>query len=316
MHLETVHTFLGNPAGKMGQAPSEAFLDSQVDERPVTNKATHRILSGNRLYLQHGPIDLVINADAPEYVQAQAYSLAIRRFETLLEELVAELPLLRTPWTKSFPEVQGSVARRMVDAVQDLGVFITPMAAVAGAVADEIRDVMLETKGLNRVMVNNGGDIAFGLRKGTQCQIGVVDLPDVPELFANVEIPFFSPVRGVATSGWRGRSLSLGIADAVTVLSKTSAQADAAATMVANAVNVEHPDIVRIPASQREDDSDLGDRLVTISVPQLSEKLIDEALEKGFRIAQTLIQADRIDAAYLSLQQKIRIVQNPESRTS
>ena len=77
MHLETVHTFFGNPARQMAQAPSEAILDSQVDERPVTNKATHRILSGNRLYLQHGPIDLVIVADAPEYVQAQAFSLAI-----------------------------------------------------------------------------------------------------------------------------------------------------------------------------------------------------------------------------------------------
>ena len=125
MHLETVHTFLGNPKSKMGQAPSEAFLDSQVDERPVTNKATHRIISGNRLHLQHGPIDLVIVADASKYVQTQAFSLAICRFETLLKELVAELPQLRIPRNKSFPEVQRAVARRMVDAVRDLGFFIT-----------------------------------------------------------------------------------------------------------------------------------------------------------------------------------------------
>mgnify|MGYP001207133655 CR=1 FL=1 len=253
---------------------------------------------------------------APESARSRAYALAIRRFETLLVELVAELHVLRTPWSTVFPEVQGLVGKRMVEAVKDSEVLITPMAAVAGAVADEIRDVMLEAPGLQRVMVNNGGDIAFWLSPGTQCRIGVVNLPGVLKLSANVDITSCSPVRGVATSGWRGRSQSLGIADAVTVLSKTSAQADAAATLVANAVNVEHPGIIRKPASQLVDDADLGDMPVTVSVPHLSENLIDEALEQGCRMAQTHIKADRIEAAYLSLQQKSRMVQNPESRTS
>ena len=68
-------------------------------------------------------------------------------------------------------------------------------------------------------------------------------------------------MRGVATSGWRGRSFSLGIADAVTVLAATAAAADAAATIIANAVDLPgHPAIARRPASELEDDSDLGDR--------------------------------------------------------
>ena len=66
-------------------------------------------------------------------------------------------------------------------------------------------------------------------------------------------------MRGIATSGWRGRSFSLGIADAVTVLADRAAAADAAATIIANAVDLPgHPAIVRVPACELAPDSDLG----------------------------------------------------------
>ena len=67
------------------------------------------------------------------------------------------------------------------------------------------------------------------------------------------------PARGIATSGRHGRSFSLGIADAVTVLARTASQADAAATVIANAVDLPgHPAIVRCPAQDLQPDSDLG----------------------------------------------------------
>ena len=84
--LETVQLPFCKPAGHMGNAPSGALLDTRVEKRPATIRAVHQILSGNRLHLQHGPIDLIIVADAPESVRSRAYTLAIRRFETLLEE--------------------------------------------------------------------------------------------------------------------------------------------------------------------------------------------------------------------------------------
>ena len=75
------------------------------------------------------------------------------------------------------------------------------------------------------------------------------------------------PVRGIATSGWRGRSFSLGIADAVTVLAATAAKADAAATIIANAVDLpNHAAITRVPAREIAPDNDLGERLVTRAV--------------------------------------------------
>ena len=108
--------------------PTDEISVSQSNLKKTDNCAVHRILSGNRLHLQHGPIDLIIVVDGPGQVQNEAFNSAIHRFDHILEELVTELPILRTPWNPSFPKIKGSVAKRMLEAVQDLDVFITPMA--------------------------------------------------------------------------------------------------------------------------------------------------------------------------------------------
>src|SRR5262249_43224512 len=111
-----------------------------------------------------------------------------------------------------------------------------------------------------------------------------------------------------ATSGWRGRSQSLGIADAVTIVAGTAAAADAAATLVANAVNIEHPAIRRLPAREVKHDSDLGDRLVTVAVEALPPDAISAALESGRATALAMLDASLIQAAYLALQGETRVV--------
>jgi ApbE superfamily uncharacterized protein (UPF0280 family) len=115
-----------------------------------------------------------------------------------------------------------------------------------------------------------------------------------------------SPVRGIATSGWRGRSCSLGIADAVTVLAMTASAADAAATVIGNAVDVDDPRIVRCPANEVRDDSDLGNRLVTRGVPVLPAALVEQALANGVAQAQREIESGQIVAALLCLQGRAR----------
>jgi uncharacterized protein len=86
----------------------------------------------------------------------------------------------------------------------------------------------------------------------------VVD-PDNPRMPGAIEITRDMPVRGIATSGRHGRSLSLGIADSVTVLAATAAAADAAATLIANAVDLPgHAAVRRAPACSLDPDSDLG----------------------------------------------------------
>src|SRR5262245_12910857 len=103
-----------------------------------------RARDGNRLHLQHGPIDLIIEGWGEPAAVATAYDAAWERCRPLLDELVVELPRLRAPFTAGAAPFEGSVARRMADAVAPYAArFVTPMAAVAGAVADEIRDALV-----------------------------------------------------------------------------------------------------------------------------------------------------------------------------
>ena len=127
---------------------------------------------------------------------------------------------------------------------------------------------------------------------------------------ARVSLAYESPVRGIATSGWRGRSQSLGIADAVTVLAGSAAIADAAATLIANDVNVDYPGILKRPASEVKDESDLGMLPVTVDVPPLPVDQISEALKRGAQTAGNFIRTGKIEAAYLSLQKQTLVVEN------
>jgi uncharacterized protein len=265
-----------------------------------------------RLHLSDGPIDLIIEASgAPRAVQ-RAYEAAVQRFVTILDELCGELALLRTRASAAAPSPRGSIARVMAAAVAPYrtGCFITPMAAVAGAVAEAVLGAMTGAAALDRAYVNNGGDIALHLASGQFYIVGMVERPDSPSLFGSFEISAAVPIRGIATSGWRGRSFSLGIADAVTALAETASQADAAATIIANAVDLPgHTAIVRVPASEIAPDSDLLDWPVTRGVGDLSRREITEALDAGERVATRLRQSGLICAAALSLQGNARVVQ-------
>ena len=275
-------------------------------------------MADNRLHLQHGPIDIIAHVDAPEEVRKRLYTSASNRFSTVLVELVAEMDLLKQPWSADLPDSKGGIAQKMCFAVRGSDIFVTPMAAVAGAVADEMLETMLFeaqkpdscVEHIHRMYVNNGGDIAFWLNTGESFSIGVVDNPGISELNARVSLAYESPVRGIATSGWRGRSLSLGIADAVTVLAGSAAIADAAATLIANDVNVDYPGILKRPASEVKDESDLGMLPVTVDVPPLPVDQISEALKRGAQTAGNFIRTGKIEAAYLSLQKQTLVVEN------
>jgi ApbE superfamily uncharacterized protein (UPF0280 family) len=191
-------------------------------------------------------------------------------------------------------------------------VFITPMAAVAGAVADELIEVFRAQPGVLRAYVNNGGDIAIHLSPGQRYRIGLLaDLGRIERgerwrLDGDFDLLAELPARGIATSGWRGRSFSLGIADSVTVLARTAAAADAAATLIANAVDVDAAAVVRRPASAIKDDTDLGDRLVTVEVGTLSPAAVEQALDAGAAVAGRMLDQGLIRAATLWLQGRNR----------
>jgi hypothetical protein len=267
------------------------------------------LADGRRRHFQHGPIDLVIEARGKGVEVGRAYKQAWARFETILGELVGELPALRSPMTADGPKLTGTTAERMATAcAPHREIFVTPMAAVAGAVADEVLAALVAGRALEKAYVNNGGDIALHLSPGASFDAGMVSLADTPSAAGTIAIDHASPVRGIATSGWRGRSLSLGIADSVTVLARSAAEADVAATLIANAVNTHHPRIERVKARELDPDSDLGDRAVTVDVGVLPDAAVIEALDAGVAVAEAMAGNGHIAAAHLVLQGEMRSV--------
>jgi ApbE superfamily uncharacterized protein (UPF0280 family) len=312
-----------------------AFFDPSW-ERASADGAQCRRLDRERWHFQHGPIDCIVAAEGDPDAVERAVEAAWQRFEGVLSELVAELPLLRADLSAAGAAdlaPHGPIARRMVAACRphaEDGRFITAMAAVAGSVAEELIAVF-DRPGVARASINNGGDIALFLAPGAHCHIGLVAdvdraavqgivphpghlaragegavlLPD-----ARFQIDAASAVRGIATSGWRGRSFSLGIADSVTVLAASAGVADAAATLIGNAVQIgdrsDDAGIRRLPADRVRDDSDLGERLVTVDVRPLSDALVELALAAGIAAAQAQIRAGRILGAAITLQGRLR----------
>lgn len=280
----------------------------------MNNRAQIRLLPDRRrLHLHDGPIDIVLEAiGAPREIET-AYRAAAQRFATVLDELCGELPNLRAAAGPDAPQLVGAVAKRMAAAVAPFAErwFITPMAAVAGSVAEEILAAMTTAAHLDRAYVNDGGDIALHLARG-RFVAGMIDNPEGGSLFGSALLEASQPVRGIATSGWRGRSFSLGIADAVTVLADRAAMADAAATIIANAVDLPgHPSITRVPARELAPDSDLGDRLVTQAVGPLTSQEVSRALDAGMRTATKLLSQGLIRAAALHLCGQTRMVGGP-----
>jgi uncharacterized protein len=287
-----------------------------MSEQNLQGAVFARLATG-RWHFQHGPIDLVLDVDAAAHVHERCIAACWHAFQDILSGLAAELPALRRPASARLP-LRGPVAQRMAMACAPYAdeIFVTPMAAVAGAVADELIGVFHQA-GVRRASINNGGDIALHLASGASYRVGVwprIDkMPRAGLASDGVDGRFMvdeaMPVRGIATSGWRGRSFSLGIADSVTVLARTAAEADAAATLIANAVNCEAEGIVRVPASQLKDDSDLGERLVTVDVPALNPALKASALTSGRLQAEVWRDRGLIHAAALFLQGSVEVVQ-------
>ena len=291
-------------------------------EGRVQSAAQRARLDAGRWHFQHGPIDCIVGADGDPDAVERAVECAWGRFGAVLAELVAELPLLRVDLASAAGAAvapRGPVARRMVAACRAqaaAGRFVTAMAAVAGSVAEELIGFFDDAR-IARAYVNNGGDIALRLAPGASFRVGLVANPEralrdaAPD--GHFVVDATCGVRGIATSGWRGRSFSLGIADSVTVLAATAAAADAAATVIANAVDANDPRIVRAPANEVRDDSDLGARLVTRAVPMLPCEVVERALAAGVAEAEAQLDAGRVIAAALCLQGQRRTCGSPSA---
>jgi ApbE superfamily uncharacterized protein (UPF0280 family) len=264
-----------------------------------------RFLSnGARLHLQHGPIDLIIGADGERHA---AFIEAQRTFGPILAELAGDLINLKAQLTLDVDLPIGETALRMHKAALPfVDVFLSRMICVAGAVADTVLAGMI-SQNIHRAYVNNGGDIALFLKPGFSFDMAIADQEGTR--LGTISVDANDGVGGIATSGRHGRSLSLGIADAVTVLAKDAATADAAATLIANAVDLPDSDAIdRMIATEIDPNSDLGQRNVVVKCRKLRDAEIRRALESGFKEAQRYKSEGKIIDAALFLQGRSMIL--------
>jgi ApbE superfamily uncharacterized protein (UPF0280 family) len=258
--------------------------------------AIRQRLSADRLHFQHGPIDLVLRAWGEASAMREAEEAAWWRFQQVLGELAEELRELRQPAERRRWFLYPTACRMQAACLPFAPDFITPMTGVAR---------------LDKAYVNDGGDVAVHLARWQSLSLAVAGHYEADRrnpLSGSLTLQASDGVGGVATSGARGRSFSLGVADAVTVLARSAAEADAAATMIANAVDCEDARIIRRPAASLDPDSDLGERLVTVSVPPLGPDQIDAALQHGLDAAAAARARNLIIDAALTLQGETRVL--------
>ena len=156
----------------------------------------------------------------------------VLRYRGHIESYIArhrEFATTLAPWPETGPA--PTIIQEMVSAGREAGVG--PMAAVAGAIAQQVG------MGLHRhsreVVVENGGDLFIKLEKPATIGIFAGDSPLSLQLGVKIDSRE-RPVAVCTSSGTIGHSLSLGVADAVTVIADSCALADAAATAIGNQV--------------------------------------------------------------------------------
>ncbi|MCK5419817.1 MAG: FAD:protein FMN transferase, partial [Desulfobacterales bacterium] len=189
-----------------------------------------------------------------------AYLEAVAKHQAVLSDFAENI--------KALPE--NDLAQRMIQSVRAIGdIDLTPMAAVAGTIADAVAD-WLFIRGSTKVVVDNGGDIAIRLTANETAAVGIRPRITHLDISHVVNLDDRQPSWGVTTSGRGGRSFTRGIASAVTVIADNASIADAAATSIANACFVEDDSIVQIPAEQMDLNTDLKGVNVTVDVGLLS----------------------------------------------
>jgi ApbE superfamily uncharacterized protein (UPF0280 family) len=173
--------------------------------------------------------DLYIRAQRDLSEKALA---AIREARSSLESYIAEHPPFRESLEPlGVPEDASGIVREMAGAAQKAGVG--PMAAVAGAMAEAVGRELLRFS--PEVIVENGGDIFLSVRSSRHVMVYAGSSPLSNKLSIEIR-PEKTPLGVCTSSGTVGHSLSVGAADAVTVLSRSASLADAAATAVGNVV--------------------------------------------------------------------------------
>jgi len=262
-------------------------------------------------WVDYGPMQMKIMAYQKEHCALDLAAEAGRVAINHLLELIENRSLAEKPW-KSIDEFQKMPVslRKMLFAVKECAdLELTPMAAVAGVLADLTAD-WLSDHGATKVLVDNGGDIAIRLSQGETVRIGISPGVNMPGVIGCIDLDSNDDIGGVATSGMGGKSFTMGIANAVVVFAKTASVADACSTSIANHTCTEHDLIERCPAKLLDPDTDIPDHLIVTGVGNLPEKVIKTALKNGSLRSKSL-QNDGKIAGSIIICQGYKVITSP-----
>jgi ApbE superfamily uncharacterized protein (UPF0280 family) len=267
----------------------------------VSYKQSIAFIDDESVLAECGPMRLVIRAWKGAEPQIDLVREAAAKSFLYLERVAGFRSELSQPFSELKVQPPDGLALEMVDSVAIIGDDdLTPMAAVAGTIADAVANWLFE-QGVTKVIVDNGGDIAVRLAEGESVTVGVRPRVTSRHISHVINLDSDRTAWGVTTSGVGGRSLTRGIASAVTVLSTKASVADAGATAIANACFVEDDRIIQLPAAKIDPTSDLKDMLVTTEVGPLSSEKILAAINSARRKADDLSQKGIIDGAFIAL---------------
>lgn len=266
---------------------------------------TIHILGPGKVFFDYGPVHMVVTAFENDTPMTDLCTEAFSLIERTLSQISLSLPILRLPpplISLETMEVLQGPALKMIQAVQGVGdPSLTPMATVAGVMSDTVAD-WLVSQGATRVLVNNGGDIALRLAPNETVRVGLISDLAKGNVDQIVEISAQDQIGGIATSGLGGGSFTRGIANAVTVFAKTSSQADALATHLANQTYIASDQVLTTKAGAFDPMSDIADLEVVVSVGQLSQSEVNLSLENLYTATKQLYAKDLFLGMYANVQ--------------
>jgi uncharacterized protein len=270
-----------------------------LKQKIMTDQQIIPLPDQNLVLAESGPMRLFIQAWFGENPLLKLGVEAAERSFDFLNQVAANQFILKQLPNRISVKSKDPIPRSMINSVSIMeSDDLTPMAAVAGAIADAVAD-WLWTKKVTKVIVNNGGDIAIRLAKNETTKIGLRSNVNRQDISYTIRLKGSQHSWGINTSGLGGRSFTRGIASAVTVFAKTSTIADAAATGIANECYVNDRAIIQLPAEQLDPNTDLQGVPVTVEVGHLSEELWSKAIAQAKRKAETLVSKDIIQGAVI-----------------
>ena len=260
------------------------------------------LIEDGKLYIENGPTNII--AEAFSLDKKEIYNLICEYSSKYLKDLSLEIDNLKRP-TSENKKFKSEIANRMFNSTKlFLPDFITPMASVAGAISESILLKVLEKYSVNKIYINNGGDISLYVSESEKFNFSIGGETSYIFEYANL-----NGIGGIATSGWKGRSFSSGIADSVTVIAEKASIADAAATIICNKIDLKNSNkIIKKKANDFYENTDLDDRLITVSVENLTEQEIEKAISKGKITSEYFIAKNIIKSVIINLQNNILII--------